>query len=115
MTLFDEILRQKFPGHVSEYRFHSERRWKFDHCWPHAKVALEIEGGVWTGGRHVRGAGFIRDMEKYNEAALLGWHVYRVTPQQIKNGQALELIARIFQKRIEEGSKKWKLTRKTAC
>lgn len=96
--LFHAILKQQFPGYESEYRFHPKRRWKFDHCWPKAKVALEVEGGVWTMGRHTRGKGFLGDIEKYNEAALLGWKVYRTTPQQVKNGQALELLERIFKK-----------------
>lgn len=105
--VFDAILKQNFPGIESEYRFHDRRRWKFDYCWPHAKVALEIDGGIWTGGRHVRGGGFIRDMEKYNEATFLGWQIYRVTPQEVKNGQAIELLERIFKKNVNERSKKY--------
>jgi hypothetical protein len=35
----------------------------------------EVEGGVWTCGRHVRGRGYEGDCEKYSEAALRGWCV----------------------------------------
>lgn len=107
-NLFHAILNQKFPGHEAEHKFHPERRWKFDHAWPHAKISLEIEGGAWIGGRHNRGAGYIKDMEKYSEAAILGWRIIRVTPQQVKNGQALELLERIFKTRVEHKAKKWK-------
>lgn len=105
--LFHAILRQEYPGYEPEYRFHPERRWKFDHAWPHVKIALEIEGGAWINGRHTRGAGYIRDMEKYSEAAILGWRILRVTPQQVKNGQALELVRRIFIELTAKRAKKW--------
>jgi hypothetical protein len=35
---------------------------------------------VWTNGRHVRGAGFLEDIAKYNRAAVLGWRLIRCTP-----------------------------------
>ena len=68
-------LRQEWPylGWVPEHKFHPERKWRFDFAAPPAMVALEIEGGVWTRGRHSRGAGMIADMHKYNAAASRGW------------------------------------------
>lgn len=79
------------PAH-REYRFHDKRRWRFDFAWPEKKIAVEIEGGVWTGGRHTRGAGFIADAEKYNTAALLGWRVLRFHGQAIKSGEAINVL-----------------------
>lgn len=64
-----------------------------DYAWPDALVALEVEGGVWTGGRHTRGAGFLADMEKYNEAARLGWRVLRCTPSTLDSLTTVRLIA----------------------
>jgi hypothetical protein len=58
-----------------------KRRWRFDFCWPSVMVAVEIEGGGWNGGRHTRGSGFVKDCEKYNAAAFLGWTVFRATPE----------------------------------
>lgn len=78
------------PKPVAEYRFHPLRKWRFDWAWPAQKVALEVEGGVWIQGRHSRGAGFLKDAEKYNTAATMGWRVLRVTPKQIDNGEALK-------------------------
>jgi hypothetical protein len=60
-----------------EYRFYSKRKWRFDFCFPSIKCAIEIEGGVWSNGRHTRGSGFIDDCEKYNMATALGWSVFR--------------------------------------
>lgn len=67
---------------VVEHRFHALRKWRFDYAWPERKLALEIEGGIWTNGAHTRGTGFMEDMEKYNEAALLGWRLLRFAPNQ---------------------------------
>lgn len=69
-----------------EYRFHPSRKWRFDCAWREHMIALEIEGGIWSQGRHTRGAGFLGDMEKYNAAVLLGWRVIRTTPQTLVDG-----------------------------
>lgn len=74
---------QRLPAPVTEHRFHHERKWRFDYAWPDARVALEVEGGVWTGGRHTSSAGFLKDIEKYNAAARLGWRVLRCTPKTL--------------------------------
>jgi len=77
---------------VAEYRFHQRRRWRLDYAWPAAFVALEVEGGVWTRGRHTRPTGFLKDMEKYNTATALGWAVLRCTPQTILSDQTLSWL-----------------------
>lgn len=76
------------PTPTPEYRFAPPRRWRFDLAFVDQKVAIEQEGGVWIQGRHSRGAGMVKDMEKYNAAGLLGWRVFRFTPQQIQSGEA---------------------------
>ena len=76
-------------GFVPEHRF-CERRWRFDQAHVGLKIALELEGAVWTNGRHVRPQGFLNDIEKYNRASMAGWMVVRVVPDQVKSGDALE-------------------------
>jgi hypothetical protein len=80
------------PAPVKEFRFAPPRRWRFDLAWPSLRIALEIEGGVWAHGRHVRGKGYERDAEKYNAATLAGWRVLRVTRDMIRDGRALALL-----------------------
>jgi very-short-patch-repair endonuclease len=79
----------------TEYRFHAIRRWKFDVAWPGYKVAVELEGGIWTRGRHTRGKGYRRDMEKYNAAAKTGWAVLRYCANDIRESpvQVIEAVA----------------------
>ena len=84
------------PAPVLEHRFHDVRKWRMDFAWPDLLIAVEVEGGTWAGGRHTRGAGFEKDCEKYNTAALLGWRVYRFTSSMIKSGRALETIEEAF-------------------
>ncbi len=77
---------------VTEYRFHPIRKWRFDVAFPSVKIAAEIDGGVWTAGRHTRGAGFIKDQEKTNAAALLGWRVFRFTWRDVEKGSFKEIL-----------------------
>lgn len=81
---------------VLEHRFAPPRRWRFDVAFPHKMLAVEIEGGAWVNGRHTRGAGFIKDMEKYNAATLLGWRLLRYTPEQVKSGMASTQIRQMM-------------------
>jgi len=84
VSRFERLLRSVgLPAPVREHRFHPVRRWRFDYAWIDHKVALEVEGGVWTGGRHTRGAGFVADIEKYNAAVVAGWRVVRVVPSKL--------------------------------
>lgn len=77
------------PEPVIEHKFCPTRRFRFDMAWPDKMIAVEIEGGTWTGGRHTQGSGFERDCEKYNLAAMMGWKVFRFTSKMVNNGIAL--------------------------
>ena len=57
------------------------------------KIALEVEGGIWIQGRHSRGAGMLKDMEKYNAAAAAGWRLFRTTPKQLRSAELLNMLA----------------------
>ena len=77
---------------VSEYRFHPERRWRFDFAWVEEMVAVEMEG-IGGKSRHRTYPGYKGDLEKYNQATLLGWSVLRfheVTPDAIR--MVIEMI-----------------------
>lgn len=88
-TLHSKVLAQLvgFPDPATELLFHPKRKWRFDYAWEEQKLALEVHGGIHSGGRHTRGRGFVEDRAKMNEATLLGWTVLEVTPEHIKSGQ----------------------------
>lgn len=101
-TLLFYLRINDMPPPMTEYRFHPRRRWRFDMAWPDEMLAVEIEGGVWSGGRHTTGAGFSADCEKYNEASLLGWRIIRVTGDHIENGAAIDWIRRALREQGAE-------------
>lgn len=84
--LMTEIKKEKMPAPTPEYRFHPTRKWRFDLAYPEKKIAVEIHGGVYTHGHHVRGRGFEDDREKMNEAQLLGWKVLEYSTGQVEDG-----------------------------
>ena len=77
---------------VAEYAFHPKRKWRFDFAWPDDRVALEVEGGIWTGGGHTRGSGYLKDLDKYNSAAVAGWRVLKTTPSELCMPETVEMV-----------------------
>lgn len=73
---------------------------RFDFAWPEIKLAVEVEGGIWQGGRHTRGAGFSKDCDKYNHAAIDGWCVIRLTGAHLNKRAGIETIKRAYDSRL---------------
>ncbi len=99
-TLLIQLQLSGLPEPQREYLFHRKRKWRFDLAWPDLLIAVEVEGGIWVGGRHVRGEGYEADCEKYNEAQLAGWMVLRFTPGMIKKGSAGGVIETAIRKAV---------------
>jgi hypothetical protein len=87
-------LARGLPAPVAEYRFAPPRRWRFDWAWPDQRVALEVQGGIFVAGRHSRGAGLLKEHEKMNAAAALGWRLLYTTPRQVADGTVGDILAR---------------------
>lgn len=85
-------LRAEGLAFEREYRFHESRLWRLDFWFAGAKLAVEIDGGGWVNGRHSRGEGIERDCEKTSHIAMAGYRLMRVTPGQVKRGEALKWI-----------------------
>lgn len=64
---------------VREYKFLHDRRFRFDIAIPEHKIAIEFDGGIFSQGRHTRGAGFASDAKKSNLAVMHGWKLFRYT------------------------------------
>jgi len=87
-----QLQEHGFPDPEEEYRFLDGRRFRFDFAWPLTNIAVEIEGGTFVQGRHVTGAGFSKDCEKYNLAARDGWRVYRFTTAMVKSKEGIDFL-----------------------
>jgi len=98
-----QIRADRLPIPEAEHKFHAGRNWRIDLAWPTLRLGVEIEGGIWTGGRHTRGSGFTADCEKYAELAIAGWRLIRVTPEHIRTGQALTWLKRALDIRVGTG------------
>jgi very-short-patch-repair endonuclease len=99
---FSTLLKQhKIPPPEAEYPLLANigRKHRADFAWPKFKVAVEVEGGAFIGGRHVQGGGFEKDIEKYNLCALQGWIVLRATRAHIASGQAMEWLKQALEVR----------------
>lgn len=57
-------------------------------------VAVEIQGGIWTRGRHTRGAALKLEWEKLNTAAVMGWRILYVQPADVCGLQFVNLLKR---------------------
>lgn len=77
-------------SYLKEFVFARPRRWRFDFAFPDIMLAVEIEGGTWTNGRHLRPLGFEKDCEKYNAASCLGWTLLRFTGDSVKSGACMD-------------------------
>jgi hypothetical protein len=67
------------------------RRWRADWRVKGANVLIEFEGGLFKkrAAGHSSVSGILRDIEKYNSAAIAGWLVIRITPKHVMSGEAL--------------------------
>jgi len=79
-------LRAAGIGFSREHRFVPNRRFRFDFRIA-VDLAVEIEGGV-----HGLKRQFRSDLDKHHLALLHGWRVLRVSPEQVRSGEALRLI-----------------------
>ena len=93
-----QIKTKQLPEPSREFKFLPTRRFRFDFAYPDLKIAVEIEGGSWTGGRHTTGSGFRKDCEKYNLAALTGWKVFRFTTDMVRDGIGITILETAIKK-----------------
>lgn len=71
--------------YVTEHRFHPVRKWRFDIAIIDKKIAVEYEGLMSSKSRHTTITGYVKDCEKYNNAQILGWCVFRYTAMNYKD------------------------------
>jgi len=86
-----------------EHQFHPTRKWRLDYAATNGSmVAIELQGGIFTNGGHSRASGQIKDMEKYNAAAALGWRIFYLHTKNVSDRAALAQIAETIQSHTTE-------------
>lgn len=97
-ALFEaQIQHHGMPEPVREFGF---RGWRFDFAWPSLKIAVEIDGGTYIGGAHVRGKGYERDCKKNNAAQLNGWVVLRADRNMVGTYEFAVTVKKMIIRRI---------------
>jgi hypothetical protein len=87
-----------------EFFFYPSRKFRFDFAWPKYSLAVELEGGTWSNGRHVRGKGFESDCDKYNAATMMGWRIFRGTQKHLDDLSLLEYVRAVINMKIRTNS-----------
>lgn len=97
---------KNYPLPSPEFKFHKagiifpkKRLWRLDLAWEERKLALEIHGGVFIGGRHNSGVGLTKDCEKFSTLAVMGWRLIQVTTGQVKSGLLFKILDYEFGKK----------------
>ena len=90
---------QRIPLPVPEFRFCLSRKWRFDYAWPNLvfPVYVEVDGGLFIGGRHNRGAALLKDYEKRNTASAMGWRGLWTTPDKLLTYEFLSVLKRALE------------------
>jgi len=86
-----------------EKRFSELRKWRLDFYLPEQAIGIEVDGGVWSGGRHTRGKGFEADCIKANHAIMAGIRLLRFSATQVKRGIAKAFISSQLGQKGREG------------
>ena len=70
---------------ISEFPFarHLKRKFRFDFLHEESRVAIEIQGGVYSRGAHVRPNGFVKDRQKGLLASELMYQTVELTSDMI--------------------------------
>jgi hypothetical protein len=86
------------PTPFRQYKFHPQRDWRFDFCWPQdSQLAVEVDGGTWMKkSGHQTGMGYTNDRIRDAEAMCRNWVVLRVTGDMVKDGTAIKYIEKLF-------------------
>ena len=97
---YSKIYEQLLGGEWwAEWPFHPTREWRFDYACPELKIAIEVDGGIFTGGRHSGGVGQLKDFEKMNNAASRQWLVFHTTPEDMHDLEFRKLVLEAMKER----------------
>jgi len=98
-TLAIQLDDAGITGWTREFIFAAPRKWRADFAFHDDRLLVEVEGGHYINGRHNRGSGFEKDLEKYNAATQHNWAVMRFTTKMVKNGEAIAAIKAYLNRR----------------
>ena len=88
----------KLPLPLPEFKFAApDRKWAVD-FFIAPYLLVEVDGGLFSGGRHGRGAGRREDIRKHNHAVAMGYNVVTVLSEWFKSGEAMSVIEKAYER-----------------
>lgn len=77
-----------------ELQFARPRLWRFDWAYERERIAIEYQGGNYTGKGHNTIKNLRNDYEKFTEANLRGWLLILIDSGSVRDGSALHWVER---------------------
>lgn len=102
IVMYEQLIGAGYTEAVKQLYFCKPRAFRFDIALPKRRVAIEVDGGCFIGGRHVSKKGIRAEHEKGYLAAALGWRVIHVLPEDVMNGKALRRIEAVLTGQIPD-------------
>ena len=103
------MLFPQLPPPVRQFKIRNPntgRDWRLDFAWAEELLAVEIQGGAWTGGGHNTALGQQKDYIRHNHLTWKGWRVlYFNTPMLKHMADVVEEVAEVLcnAKEIDDG------------
>lgn len=90
LTALDEVARVFVVQFAWGWYLDPRRGFTSDFAFPASRLLVEIDGGAHAAGR----AKVARDVKRRGLAASAGWRLLSVTPAQVRDGEAVPLVAK---------------------
>jgi hypothetical protein len=85
----------------SEWQFAKPRRFRFDLAHLPSKIAIELQGGIFNPNtRHINGAALVKEHEKLNLAAQLGWRVFYISTKTVNDETIYHQIGKAIRQSV---------------
>lgn len=100
------LLGLPLPSHgqgceQKELQFARPRLWRFDWAYADRMIAIEYQGGNYTGKGHNTIKNLRNDYEKFTEAALRGWTLILIDSGSVRDGSAVAWVERALRERLK--------------
>lgn len=87
-----QMMAAGLPPFQRQARFDKKRKFLADFLFETQRLIVEVQGGTWTGGRHVHPKGYEDDCERMIIAQLNGYRIAYVTSDMVWDGRALKWV-----------------------
>ena len=77
---------------VKEFYYVPNRKFRADFAIRHWRILIEVVGGVYNKKAHGSITGVLKDIERLNLSTIYGYQMFRVTPDEFRETQCVNLL-----------------------